>query len=142
MKLATASVRTIARAFELAGLGLHSGLAARVRLLPAAASEGRYFVVCHGDARSLQDSRGSDYGVVPTPAPYAWTSPCIPAQVPFVASTVLSTTLGVGGGASDRQGQPPVVQAACVDACVAEVRTVEVRYSTWTNAQWGTSRTA
>ena len=141
MKLATASVRTISRAFELAGLGLHSGLAARVRLLPAAASEGRYFVVCHGDARSLQDSRGSDSGVVHTTSS-AWTSPRIPAQVPFVASTVLSTTLGVGGGGSDRQGQPPVVQAACVAACVAEVRTVEVRYSTWTNAQRGTSLTA
>ena len=136
---ATASVRTIARGFELAGLGLHSGLAARVRLLPASASEGCYFVVCHGDARSLQDSRGSDYsGVVPTPPSYGWTSPRIPAQAPFVASTVLSTTLGVGGGAADRQGQPPVVQAACVDACVAEVRTVEVRGRTPSGGLHGT----
>lgn len=65
--------QTLAAEFECAGVGLHTGLAVRVRGLPAPAGAGRVFVR------------------VDLP-----TTPTIPAQVEFVRQTVLSTELGAG----------------------------------------------
>ncbi len=63
----------IAAAVEQSGIGLHSGQNSSVRILPAAADEGRWFV--------RTDLPGS---------------PKIPAQVAAVHQTLLSTELAVG----------------------------------------------
>jgi UDP-3-O-[3-hydroxymyristoyl] N-acetylglucosamine deacetylase len=65
--------QTLAAQIEQAGVGLHSGVTTLVRLLPAAAGEGRYFVR------------------VDLPE-----QPVIPAKVAAVSQTVLSTQLGSG----------------------------------------------
>lgn len=64
---------TLAAEFSLSGVGLHSGVATTVKVLPAAAGQGRYFVR------------------VDLPA-----QPVIPAQVEAVTATVLSTQLSQG----------------------------------------------
>ena len=64
---------TLGEGFELSGVGLHSGVMTKVRVLPAGLGEGRYFV--------RVDLPGS---------------PVIPAQVSAVVSTTLSTELGNG----------------------------------------------
>jgi UDP-3-O-[3-hydroxymyristoyl] N-acetylglucosamine deacetylase len=61
---------TLASEFELSGIGLHSGEQTRVRVLPAAVGEGRYFV-----RTDLPDA------------------PIIPATVQAVSQTALSTEL-------------------------------------------------
>lgn len=65
---------TLKTAFEQSGIGLHTGAAVRVRVLPAQAGRGRYFV---------RVDLASD-------------APEIPAQVEAVKQTVLSTELGQG----------------------------------------------
>ncbi|WP_445638753.1 UDP-3-O-acyl-N-acetylglucosamine deacetylase [Nostoc sp. DSM 114161] len=64
---------TLAASIAQAGVGLHSGVTAQVRILPAEPSSGRYFVRV-----DLPDM------------------PIIPAQVAAVDRTVLSTQLGKG----------------------------------------------
>ncbi|MFB2839173.1 UDP-3-O-acyl-N-acetylglucosamine deacetylase [Floridanema evergladense] len=63
--------QTLANSFELSGVGLHSGIATKVRVLPALAGEGRYFVR------------------VDLPE-----QPIIPAKLEVVTQTLLSTQLG------------------------------------------------
>lgn len=65
--------KTLKTAFELSGVGLHSGVLTSVRVLPAQAFEGRYFVR------------------VDLP-----NSPTIPARVDAVSQTTLSTELAAG----------------------------------------------
>ena len=62
--------RTLASEIELSGVGLHSGEQTRVRVLPAAVGEGRYFV--------RTDLPGA---------------PIIPAKIEAVSQTALSTEL-------------------------------------------------
>jgi UDP-3-O-[3-hydroxymyristoyl] N-acetylglucosamine deacetylase len=64
---------TLSTSFEQSGVGLHSGLLTQVRVLPATAGEGRYFVR--------------------TDLP---NSPKIPARVEAVVQTTLSTELAQG----------------------------------------------
>jgi UDP-3-O-[3-hydroxymyristoyl] N-acetylglucosamine deacetylase len=66
-------VSTIASMFELSGVGLHSGVVTKVRVLPASPGEGRYFV--------RVDLPGE---------------PVIPARLEAVSQTILSTQLGQG----------------------------------------------
>lgn len=66
---------TLATAFEQNGIGLHSGAATQVRVLPAGDGEGRYFVRV-----DLPDQ------------------PVIPARIVSVGQTMLSTELAQGGG--------------------------------------------
>ncbi|MFB2917851.1 MULTISPECIES: UDP-3-O-acyl-N-acetylglucosamine deacetylase [Aerosakkonema] len=61
----------LANAFEMSGVGLHSGAVTKVRVLPASPGEGRYFVR------------------VDLPE-----QPIIPARLDVVSQTVLSTQLG------------------------------------------------
>ncbi|MBD2185181.1 UDP-3-O-acyl-N-acetylglucosamine deacetylase [Planktothrix sp. FACHB-1355] len=63
--------QTLANAFEMSGVGLHSGAVTKVRVLPASPGEGRYFVR------------------VDLPE-----QPIIPASLEVVSQTVLSTQLG------------------------------------------------
>ena len=65
--------QTLAVGFERSGIGLHSGTVARLRVLPAAAGAGRYFVRV-----DLPDA------------------PVIPARLQFVHQTRLSTELRAG----------------------------------------------
>ncbi|MCX7593586.1 MAG: UDP-3-O-acyl-N-acetylglucosamine deacetylase [Fischerella sp.] len=65
--------QTLATEITQTGVGLHSGVSTQVRILPAAAGSGRYFVR------------------VDLP-----NSPVVPAQVTAVSQTVLSTQLGKG----------------------------------------------
>lgn len=67
------SQHTLAAEINLSGVGLHSGVNTHVRVLPAAADQGRYFVR------------------VDLPE-----QPIIPAKVEAVSQTVLSTQLGFG----------------------------------------------
>lgn len=67
---------TLGAAFERSGVGLHSGLMAQVRVLPAAPGQGRYFVRVD----------------LPTLA-------VIPATVATVSQTLLSTELSQNGAA-------------------------------------------
>lgn len=67
------SPQTLAQAFERSGVGLHSGLPVQVRVLPAAAGAGRYFVRVD--------------------LPH---QPVIPACIEAVGQTLLSTELRVG----------------------------------------------
>lgn len=69
--------RTLASEIELSGVGLHSGEQTRVRVLPAAVGEGRYFV--------RTDLPGA---------------PIIPAKIEAVSQTALSTELS---GTTDAQ---------------------------------------
>lgn len=71
--MTTDKQQTLGASFELSGIGLHSGVVTHVRVLPAEAGEGRYFVRV-----DLPDS------------------PQIPARVKAVVSTTLSTELGEG----------------------------------------------
>lgn len=64
---------TIAAEINLSGVGLHTGVTTHIRLLPAAAGEGRYFVRVDLSEQLI-----------------------IPALVEAVSQTVLSTELGVG----------------------------------------------
>jgi UDP-3-O-[3-hydroxymyristoyl] N-acetylglucosamine deacetylase len=69
------AIHTLKSEFELSGVGLHSGEQTRVRVLPAAVGEGRYFVRI--------DLPGA---------------PIIPAKIEAVCQTALSTELaGVAG---------------------------------------------
>ncbi|NJL36063.1 MAG: UDP-3-O-acyl-N-acetylglucosamine deacetylase [Leptolyngbyaceae cyanobacterium RM2_2_4] len=77
-RLFEASQYTLATEFERSGVGLHSGVTTCVRVLPAAAGEGRYFV------------RVDRAGV-----------PSIPARIAAVSQTLLSTEL-MNGEASVR----------------------------------------
>jgi UDP-3-O-[3-hydroxymyristoyl] N-acetylglucosamine deacetylase len=65
--------QTLADEITTTGVGLHSGVTTQVRILPASAGSGRYFVRV-----DLPDT------------------PIIPAQVAAVSQTVLSTQLGKG----------------------------------------------
>lgn len=69
----TGQQHTLANSFERSGVGLHSGLTTQVRVLPAPAGTGRYFVR------------------VDLPE-----SPTIPAHVAHVSQTLLSTELSQG----------------------------------------------
>lgn len=71
------TIHTLKAEFELSGIGLHSGEQTRVRVLPAAVGEGRYFV--------RTDLPGA---------------PIIPAKIEAVCQTALSTELV---GAADAQ---------------------------------------
>lgn len=62
---------TIKKPFECSGIGLHSGITTRVKVLPASWGEGRYFVRVDLPEHSI-----------------------IPATIDFVAQTTLSTELG------------------------------------------------
>jgi len=64
------TIHTLKSEFELSGIGLHSGEQTRVRVLPAAVGEGRYFVRI--------DLPGA---------------PIIPAKIDAVCQTALSTEL-------------------------------------------------
>ena len=64
------TIHTLKSEFELSGIGLHSGEQTRVRVLPAAIGEGRYFVRI--------DLPGA---------------PIIPAKIEAVSQTALSTEL-------------------------------------------------
>jgi UDP-3-O-[3-hydroxymyristoyl] N-acetylglucosamine deacetylase len=72
-RLFEASQHTLATEFERSGVGLHSGVTTCVRVLPAAAGEGRYFI------------RADRAGV-----------PSIPARIAAVSQTLLSTELTNG----------------------------------------------
>jgi UDP-3-O-[3-hydroxymyristoyl] N-acetylglucosamine deacetylase len=72
-RLFEASQHTLATEFERSGVGLHSGVTTCVRVWPAAAGEGRYFV------------RVDRAGV-----------PSIPAKIAAVNQTLLSTELASG----------------------------------------------
>lgn len=63
--------QTLANSFELSGVGLHSGIITKVRILPALPGQGRYFVR------------------VDLPE-----KPTIPAKLEVVTQTLLSTQLG------------------------------------------------
>ena len=65
--------KTIKEAFELSGVGLHSGVTTKVRVMPAELGAGRYFVRV-----DLPDR------------------PVIPASVAAVSQTTLSTELAQG----------------------------------------------
>lgn len=65
--------QTLAAEFSLSGIGLHSGVEAQVRVLPAPSGQGRYFV--RVDWPGL---------------------PVIPARIEAVCQTQLSTELGLG----------------------------------------------
>jgi len=67
------SQHTLAAEISHSGVGLHSGVSTHIRVLPAAAGQGRYFVR------------------VDLPQ-----QPIIPARVEAVSQTVLSTQLGLG----------------------------------------------
>lgn len=67
--------QTLAKPFERSGVGLHSGVKTQVRVLPAQAGEGRYFVR------------------VDLP-----NQPLIPARIESVYQTQLSTELAANGG--------------------------------------------
>jgi UDP-3-O-[3-hydroxymyristoyl] N-acetylglucosamine deacetylase len=73
-KLSHSQQHTLAGEVLLAGIGLHTGLPAQVRVLPAAANQGRYFVRV-----DLPDA------------------PTIPATIAAVSQTVLSTELAAEG---------------------------------------------
>lgn len=70
---------TLGASLELSGIGLHSGLPTKVRVLSASAGEGRYFV--------RVDLKGA---------------PAIPARIEAVKSTTLSTELTDGREATVR----------------------------------------
>ncbi|MGL5060137.1 MAG: UDP-3-O-acyl-N-acetylglucosamine deacetylase, partial [Microcoleus sp.] len=70
---------TLKSEFELSGIGLHGGEQTRVRVLPAAVGEGRYFV--------RTDLPGS---------------PVIPAKIDAVCQTALSTELVGADGSKIR----------------------------------------
>lgn len=72
MTISLGNVNVIAPAFERSGVGLHSGERTTVRVCPAAAGSGRYFVRV-----DLPDA------------------PIIPVKGEFVLSTTLSTELGI-----------------------------------------------
>jgi UDP-3-O-[3-hydroxymyristoyl] N-acetylglucosamine deacetylase len=76
---------TLGAAFERSGVGLHSGLTTTVRVLPAAAGTGRYFVR------------------VDLPE-----KPVIPARVEAVSTTMLSTQLRVGNGETSADSEVTV----------------------------------
>ena len=76
---------TLGAAFERSGIGLHSGLTTTVRVLPAAAGTGRYFVR------------------VDLPE-----KPVIPARVEAVSTTMLSTQLRVGNGETSADSEVTV----------------------------------
>ncbi|MCL1467588.1 UDP-3-O-acyl-N-acetylglucosamine deacetylase [Argonema galeatum] len=65
--------QTLLTAFEMSGVGLHSGIVTKVRVLPASRGEGRYFVR------------------VDLPE-----GPIVPARLEAVSQTLLSTQLGEG----------------------------------------------
>ncbi|MCL1471745.1 UDP-3-O-acyl-N-acetylglucosamine deacetylase [Argonema antarcticum] len=65
--------QTLLTAFEMSGVGLHSGIVTKVRVLPASIGEGRYFVR------------------VDLPE-----GPIVPARLEAVSQTLLSTQLGEG----------------------------------------------
>ena len=74
------ALRTLARPVELAGIGLHTGRHARVRLLPAPAGDGVYFVRSDLPCGSGVEVR-------------------LPASPTAVVETKLCTTLGAPGRA-------------------------------------------
>jgi UDP-3-O-[3-hydroxymyristoyl] N-acetylglucosamine deacetylase len=76
---------TLGAAFERSGIGLHSGITTTVRVLPAAAGTGRYFV--------RVDLPGK---------------PVIPARVEAVSTTMLSTQLRVGNGETSADSEVTV----------------------------------
>ncbi|MCU0546102.1 MAG: UDP-3-O-acyl-N-acetylglucosamine deacetylase [Oscillatoriaceae cyanobacterium Prado104] len=73
------TIHTLKSDFELSGIGLHGGEKTRVRVLPAAVGEGRYFV--------RTDLPGT---------------PVIPAKIEAVCQTALSTELVGAGGSKIR----------------------------------------
>jgi len=76
---------TLGAAFERSGVGLHSGITTTVRVLPAAAGTGRYFV--------RVDLPGK---------------PVIPARVEAVSNTMLSTQLRTGNGETSADSEVTV----------------------------------
>ncbi|WP_044209357.1 UDP-3-O-acyl-N-acetylglucosamine deacetylase [Coleofasciculus chthonoplastes] len=76
---------TLGAAFERSGIGLHSGITTTVRVLPAAAGMGRYFV--------RVDLPGK---------------PMIPARVEAVSTTMLSTQLRAGKGETSADSEVTV----------------------------------
>lgn len=92
--------QTLARGFECAGVGLHSGEPTRVRVIPAPAGEGRYFV--------RVDLPGG------TPIPARWEA---------VSQTQLSTEL-----ANSSQGSVRTVEhlLAALSACGIDCARIEI----------------
>lgn len=70
--------RTVSRAVSRSGVGLHTGATACLKLMPAAAGEGRYFVhVSKNAQRQVEEVR-------------------VPSSLRSVVETTLSTCIGVG----------------------------------------------
>lgn len=108
---------TIAREITQIGVGLHSGVSTHVRILPAAANSGRYFVR------------------VDLP-----NTPEIPAAVSAVSQTVLSTQLG-SGEASVRTVEHLLAALASmgVDNARIEIDGSEVPLLDGSALEWATS---
>ena len=96
--------KTIKKAFELSGVGLHSGVITTVRVIPAELGAGRYFVRV-----DLPDK------------------PVIPASVAAVIQTTLSTELA-GGEAKVRTVEHllAALAASCIDNARIEINGAEV----------------
>eukprot|EP00250_Pteridium_aquilinum_P001367 c11570_g2_i1 orf=3-443(-) len=70
--------RTISKAISRSGIGLHTGTLCYLKLLPAAAGEGRYFVyLAEGSQKQDEEVR-------------------VPASIHSVKDTTLSTCIGEG----------------------------------------------
>ena len=109
------SVSTLARHFEVSGVGLHTGASVRVVVRPAATSEGVYFV-------------RSDLGMEQR----------IAASLESVTDTRLSTTLGGCGDASVRTVEH-LLAALCgagVSACRVEINGPELPLLDGSAAPW------
>lgn len=108
---------TLAASFERSGVGLHSGQTARVRVMPAAADQGRYFV--------RVDQPGA---------------PVIPAHVNAIGQTLLSTEL-VQGSATIRTVEHLLaaligmgVDNACIEVDGAELPLLDGSAQEWVAA--------
>lgn len=109
-----AALHTLATACEVVGVGLHSGEMARVRLLPS--SE-------HGITFQRSDQRRA---------------PPVVARPGAVVSTVLSTTLGLAGGATIATVEH-LLAALCglrVESCRVEVDAAELPVLDGSAAPW------
>jgi len=108
------SVKTLGSAFEISGIGLHSGLHSVVRVVPAAPGEGRYFVR------------------VDLPE-----APKIPANVPHVYSTKLSTQLRAGEATVQTVEHLLAALAACgIDNARIEIDSPEVPLLDGSAEEW------
>lgn len=108
------NVKTLGAAFEISGIGLHSGFTSIVRVVPAAPGEGRYFVR------------------VDLPE-----APKIPAKVPHVHSTKLSTQLRAGDATVQTVEHLLAALAACgIDNARIEIDSPEVPLLDGSAEEW------